>query len=107
MTATPLPEIDYFGLSRACEAEGFRVHEVFDQDAEIARWEFFDESADLHAWIFPRKPEFVIIEGTSDGKKPHEQSFEYVPVPSEVQFPEYTRLFEVLKGYAYSGDGEF
>jgi hypothetical protein len=34
------------------------------------------------------------------------ESSRHVPAPQEVRFPEYSILFEVLRRFAYSGDGK-
>ena len=106
MTPVPLREIDYFALAEAFTMNGFSVHQTFEQDPEIYRFEFSDLSQDIHVWLFPLKGEVVAIWGLVDGCGPEEESFDHVPTPSEVRFPAYSRLFEVLRRFAYSGDEE-
>jgi hypothetical protein len=50
------------------------------------------------------KAEVVVIHGLLEGADPEEKSFDHVPIPAEVEFPEYGRLFEVLRRFAYSGE---
>jgi hypothetical protein len=52
------------------------------------------------------KGEVVLIHGLLEGADPEEESFDHVLTPSEVPFPGYAKLFEVLRLFAYSGDEE-
>jgi hypothetical protein len=85
---------------------GFSVHQTFDNEPEIYRFEFSDLDHDIHVWLFPLKGEVVAIHGLMEGTEPEEESFDHVPTPSEVRFPEYSKLFEVLRRFVYSGDEE-
>jgi hypothetical protein len=105
MTPIPLRDIDYFALAKAFTLNGLSVHQTFDQDPEIYRFEFSDLSRDIHVWLFPLKAEVVVIHGWMEGADPEEESFDHVPAPSEVRFTEYIRLFDVLRKFAYSGVG--
>jgi hypothetical protein len=104
MTPVPLRDIDYFGLAEACTMNGFSVHQTFDQDPEIYRFEFSDLPHDVHVWLFLLKEECVVISGMVEGEEPESESLAHVPTPSEVRFPEYSILFDVLRRFAYSGD---
>jgi hypothetical protein len=104
MTPVPLREIDCFGLAEAFTMRGFSVHQTFDKDPEVYRFEFSDLGQDIHLWIFPLKGEWVAIRGLFEGAEPDEESFDHVPTPSELRFPQYSTLFEVLRRFAYSGD---
>jgi hypothetical protein len=106
MTPIPLREIDYFALAEAFTMNGLCVHQTFDQDREVYRFEFSDLNQDIHVWLFPLKGEVVVIRGLTEGADPEEESFDYVPTTSEVWFPEYSTLFEILRRFAYSGDEE-
>jgi hypothetical protein len=86
--------------------KGFSVNQTFDDDPEIYRFEFSDLSQDIHVWIFPLKAEVVLIHALLEGADPEEESFDHVPTPAEVRFPEYLRLFEVLRRFACSRDEE-
>jgi hypothetical protein len=44
MTPVPLRDVDYFGLAEASTMNGFSVHQTFDQDPEIYRFEFSSQS---------------------------------------------------------------
>src|SRR5208282_2859382 len=105
MTPRPVRDIDYFGLAEACTMHGFSVHQTFDKDPEIYRFEFSDLSQDIHVWIFPLKDEVVVIHGLMEGADPEEESFDHVPTPSEVQLPRYEKLFDVLRRFVYTGWG--
>jgi hypothetical protein len=96
----PLREIDYFSLAEAFAMQGFMVREVFDRHPEVHRFEYSDLGNDLHVWLFPLNDEVIIIEGADS----EEQSFEFVPVPSSVRFSGYSRFFEILRRFAFSGD---
>jgi hypothetical protein len=56
--------------------------------------------------MFPLMDEVVVIHGLLEGADPEEESFNHVPTPAEVRFPEYLRLFEVLRRFACSRDEE-
>jgi hypothetical protein len=101
MIPVPLPEIDYFALSEAITMHGFSVHQTLDDDPEVHRFEFSDLSRDIHLFIYPLKGEVVAIRGLIEGWEPEEESFDQVPVPSEVRFPEYEKLFEILRRFAF------
>jgi hypothetical protein len=81
-------------------------HQTFDNEPEIYRFEFSDLYHDIHVWLFPLKGEVVAIHGLMEGAEPEEESFDHVPTPSEVRFPEYSKLFEILRRFAYSGDAD-
>jgi hypothetical protein len=100
MTPIPLSEIDYFGLAESFTMNELSAHQTFEDDPEIYRFEFSDLSQDIHLWLFPLKGEVVAIRGLTEGADPEEESFGHVPTPSEVRFPEYLRLFEVLRRFA-------
>jgi hypothetical protein len=86
--------------------QGLSVHQTFEQDPEIYRFEFSDHYHDIHVWLFPLKGETVVVRGLMEGAEPEEESFDHVPTPAEVRFPGYARLFEVLRRFAYSGHEE-
>ena len=104
MTPRPLQEIDYVAVGEAFRQKGFEVREVPNVDPEIQRWEY--TFGDLHVWIFPTKPEAVVIEGLVEGAEPEEQRFDCVPLPSQVKFLGYARFFDALRRFAYTGDEE-
>jgi hypothetical protein len=106
MTPIPLREIDHFALAEAFTMNGLSVHQTFEQEPEIYRFEFSDLNRDIHVWLFPLKGEVVLVRGLMEGADPEEESFDHVPTPLEVRFPEYSILFEVLRRFAYSGDQE-
>jgi hypothetical protein len=106
MTTRPLREIDYFALVEAFTMHGLSVHQTFDQDPDIYRFEFSDLSQDIHVWLFPLKDEVVALRGLMEGVESEEESFDHVPTPSEARFPGYSTLFEVLRRHAYVGDEE-
>jgi hypothetical protein len=91
MTPVPLREIDYFAIAEVCTMNGFSVHQTFEDDPEVYRFEFSDLSQDIHVWLFPLKGEVVLIHGLLEGADPEEASFGDVPTPSEVRFPGYGR----------------
>jgi hypothetical protein len=55
MTPIPLLEINYFGLAQAFTMSGLSVHQTFEQDPEIYRFEFSDLNQDIHVSLFPLK----------------------------------------------------
>jgi hypothetical protein len=74
MTPIPLREIDYFGPAEAFTMRGFSVHQTFDNEPEIYRFEFSDLEHDVHVWLFPLKGEVVVIRGLIEGEEPEEES---------------------------------
>ena len=62
------------------------MHQTFDQESEIYRFEFSDLSHDVHVWLFPLKGECVVISGMVEGEEPESESFDHVPTLSEVRF---------------------
>jgi hypothetical protein len=79
MTPIPLREIDCFALAEAFTMNGLSVHQTFDQDPEIYRFELSDLSQDIHVWLFPLKGEVVVLHGLLAGADPEEESFDHVP----------------------------
>jgi hypothetical protein len=106
MKPIPLRDIDYLAAAKACTMHGLSVHQTSDNDPEVHRFEFSDLGHDVHVWLFPLKSEALVIRGLMEGADPEEESFDHLPTPSEVRFPEYSTLFEVLRRFAYSGDEE-
>jgi hypothetical protein len=62
---------------------GFSVHETFDQDPEIYRFEFSDLSQDIHVLLFPLKGGFSSHPGASLKPSAHGDDNDFVPAPRQ------------------------